>query len=292
MTHLYLVDGTFEIFRCFKATPRASNQSGQEVGAIRGLLQTMVSLLKTDDLTHIAVAFDQIVSRVDPSDKSEDALLRSQFALAADAMRALGITIWPMSRYQADDAIVTGVTMFKSQVDKITMCSSDQDFCQCIDGQRVVLLNRIKKTVQDEAAVVDRYGVLPRQFPTYLGLVGDVSDGIPGIPGFGATNSAKLIRRYDNLESIIDKCEEWRHEVRGGEKLARTLLSRKDEALLYRNLSYRNEKVPLVDEIDRLKWISVNHELLDDMISTIEDDSIMARLRRWDRFTEVSETET
>ena len=146
MGSLFLVDGTFEIFRCYHAADSVRNASGQEVGAARAFFHTMASLLREDGLTHVAVAFDRVVSRADRRDRSDSALIRSQFPLAADISRALGMTVWPMSRYQADDAIATAAHRFRTEpsLDRIVICSNDNDVAQCIEGERVVRLNRIR----------------------------------------------------------------------------------------------------------------------------------------------------
>lgn len=179
---LYLVDVTYKLFRWFKAMPSHTNIQGREVDAIRGLLQTLVSSLKTDDLTHVAVAFDAMVSRTAANDRSESARLRSQYPLALDVVRALGMTLWPMTRVQADDVIASAALQYADHVERIVIFSSDQDFCQCL-YDKVSLWNRSRRTVQTAEDVRSRYGVQPARFAEYLALVGDGSDGLPGVPG-------------------------------------------------------------------------------------------------------------
>ncbi|MEM7362788.1 MAG: 5'-3' exonuclease H3TH domain-containing protein [Pseudomonadota bacterium] len=282
MKTLYLVDGTYELFRCFKATPLHTNAEGREVGAIRGLLQTLVSLLKTDDLSHVAVAFDAMVSRTARSDRSESAMLRSQYPLALDAVRALGMTVWPMVRFQADDAIASAVSRYQSDVDRIVICSSDQDFCQCLN-ERVTLWNRSRRTVQTARDVIKRYGVFPERFADFLALVGDVSDGLPGIPGFGQKTTAMLLDRYADVEAIIEATEEWAQHVRSGDTLAATLLERQEEAILYRDLSILRTDVPLTADIAKLEWQALAREELLKLTETIEDTAVISRLNRWPR---------
>lgn len=280
---VYLVDGTFEIFRCFHGAPRA-RAGGREVGAVRGLLQTLAALLRTEGLTHVAVAFDSVVANtrgLDPN--SNDALLRSQYPLAADAVRALGIALWPMSRFQADDALATGAARYKqaSGVEQVVICSNDKDFAQCVEGERVVLRDRIRKLTTDEAGVLERFGVPPRSIPAYFALVGDPSDGLPGIPGWGARSAAAVLSRYPDIEQIPPQADAWEVSVRGAARLAANLRERYREALLYRNLSILRTDVPLVDELEHVAWRGARRPALEALTALIQDDSVLAGIPRW-----------
>ena len=279
MSALYLIDGTFEIFRCFHAAPHVPNAVGQEVGASRAFFHTMASLLREEDLTHVAIAFDSVVSRVSRSDRSNSALIRSQFPIAADIARALGMTVWPMSRFQADDALATGANRWASDatLDRTVICSNDNDFAQCVIGDRVIVWNRIKKTRMNERDVLVKFGVRPAYIPEYLALVGDPSDGIPGIPGFGPKATVTLIDRYGHLEGIIDNVECWDVTVRGKDNLAATLIDRANEALLYRNLSMLRTDVPLPEKLDDLVWQGANRESVVAVVETMEDPSLLER---------------
>jgi 5'-3' exonuclease len=278
---LYLVDGTFEIFRCFHAADRVQNDDGQEVGASRAFFHTIASLLREDDLTHVAMAFDSVVSRVDRKDRSDSALIRSQFPIVADIARALGITIWPMSRYEADDAIATGAHRFGDEIDRTVICSNDNDFAQCIQADRIVRLNRITKETWNERDVIDRFGVAPQYIPEYLALVGDPSDGIPGIPGFGAKGTAALINRYGHLEDVPMEAADWDTDIRGKTKLGETLAERRNEAILYRNLSTLRTDVPLPDKLEDLVWAGASQDAINTIVTFMSSPDLLERTIRY-----------
>jgi len=280
---LYLVDGTFEIFRCFHGAPRAKNADGDEVGAARGLFHTMASLLREDGLTHVAIAFDSVVSRVDARDTSDSALLRSQYPFAADIGRALGITIWPMSRYQADDAIATAARRFAAdpRIDQVVICSSDNDFAQCVEGRRITIWNRVTKARLDEDGVRMKFGVSPAVIPEYLALVGDPSDGIPGIPGFGPKAAAAILNRFGGIDEIPADHEKWGVPIRNRPSLAAMLSERRREALLYRDLSTLRTDVPLPDALDDLEWHGADREKVEDVARRLDDAELLKRTIRY-----------
>jgi 5'-3' exonuclease len=279
---VHLVDGTFELFRCFHATPRGKDAEGHEVGAGCGLLQTFVSLLRQPDVTHVAVAFDLVAP---PARKPVDDgdLIRAQTALAADVVRALGVVVWPMVRYQADEALATGAARYKTHpdVDQVVICSTDKDFAQCVEGTRVVLLDRIRKTVLDEAGVLQRFGVPPARIPEYFALVGDPSDGLPGLPGWGAKSAAAVLQRYASLEEIPDDPNDWEVKVRGAARLAEVLAARRREAYLYRGLSVRRIDVPLPDELEHLEWHGADRAAIDALTGRIGERQVIERIPRW-----------
>ncbi len=185
-----------------------------------------------------------------------------------------------MKRFQADDVIASAAHRFGDAADVTYICSSDQDFCQCVRGKRVVLMNRIRKTIATEADVISRYGVTPGQFPDYLALVGDVSD---GIPGFGAKKAARLLQEYGDLDQVIAQAPAWAPTMRGGTTLAATLTERSREAELYRNLSIRRSDVPLPHELKDLEWRNIDVPRLAASIADVEEDAVIPRLNRWDR---------
>lgn len=276
---LFLVDGTFEIFRCYHAADHVRNSDGQEVGASRAFFHTITSLLREDSLTHIAIAFDSVVSRVDRGDRSDSALIRSQFPIAADIARALGITIWPMSRYEADDALATAANRFQDAADigQIIICSNDNDFAQCVRGNRIVRLNRITKEYWDEQHVIAKFGVQPHQIPEYLALVGDPSDGIPGIPGYGPKSAAVVIGHYGRIEDIPEDSDAWDVSVRGKDKLASVLAERRNEALLYRNLSTLKTDVPLPEPLSDLAWSGADRSAVEEIAARLEAPTLLER---------------
>ncbi|MEE2658587.1 MAG: 5'-3' exonuclease H3TH domain-containing protein [Candidatus Latescibacterota bacterium] len=285
MPALYLIDGSFELFRCYYGAPKVQRSDGHEVGAARGFYQTMASLLRDPAVTHAAIAFDSMPS-LQARDESDTKLIHAQYDMALEVSRALGITLWPMTTHvQADDALATAAHRFAddSALNEIVICSSDNDFAQCVRGQRVVVLNRIKNIRTDESGVLEKFGVLPERIPEYFALVGDKSDGIPGVPGFGKKSAAAVIQRYGRMEDFPASGELWDVEVRGLPKLVDMFVERRQEALLYRNLSIRNLQVPLPDTLEDLQWCGANRGKVEELSRQLADPGILERtLRKWD----------
>lgn len=284
---VHLVDGTFELFRCFHGAPRAQDSDGREVGAVRGLLATIVSLLHQPGVSHVAVAFDSVVAPppVRGPRQSDEQLIASQAGLAARAVRALGVPVWPTGRYQADELIATAAARFADEPDvrQVVICSNDKDFHQCVRGERVVTFDRVRKVVSDEAAVHAKYGVAPQQIPDLFALVGDRSDGLPGVPGWGATSAAALLQRYGSLSAIPRDEGEWDVTVRGAARLATALRQHWDEALLCRDLSELRVDLPLRQTTAQLEWGGAHRLALQQLCSELGDDSVLARIERWSR---------
>jgi 5'-3' exonuclease len=281
---VHVIDGTFELFRCFHGAPRATSTDGKEVGAVRGLVHTLVALLRKPDVSHVAIAFDQMAGRARGDGRdSADSLLRSQYMPAADAVRALGIVIWPMHRYQADDALATAAARYQAapSVEQIVICTTDRDLMQCVRGDRVVVLDRIRKRVTDEKGVLERFGVRPRQIPELFALVGDPSDGLPGIPGWGAKSAAAVLQRYDCIEDIPGDVSVWDLRVRGAASLAKALASRRREAVLMRNLSILRTDLPLGDDVADLAWGGADREALSQLAVRIDVEDVLERVPLW-----------
>jgi 5'-3' exonuclease len=260
---VHLVDGTFELFRAHFAPRPAKLVRGIDLKATAGLVGSMLALLdeKAEAVTHLAIAFDNpIVSfRNDLFDgyKTDEGVppsLRAQFDLAEEAMRALGIVVWSMDRWEADDALATAATVLSRipEVEQVRILSPDKDLGQVVTGDRVVMLDRIRKKSYDEAAVQVARGVPPASIPDFLGLVGDTSDGIPGLPGFGAKSAAALLRRYGTVEAIPDDASKWDVKITGAPRLAATLAANREEALLYKKLATLVRDVPIDASLDTL----------------------------------------
>ncbi|HZU99984.1 MAG TPA: 5'-3' exonuclease H3TH domain-containing protein, partial [Planctomycetota bacterium] len=208
----------------------------------------------------------------------------SQHGLAAEAIRALGLVIWPMvKRYQADDALATAACRWRdaSGVEQVVVCTPDKDLAQCVSGSRVVLLDRIRDRTTDEAGVLERYGVTPRSIPDFLALAGDAVDGLPGLPGFGPKSAGTLLRRYGRIEEIPHDASAWDVDVRGKERLARTLRERMKEALLYRELTTLALDVPLPETLEELEWKGARRDVLEAFCDEIGDRSVLERIPRW-----------
>ncbi len=281
---MYLVDGTFELFRCFHGAPRATNNSGEEVGAGRALLATLVALLEHRNVTHAAVAFDSIIAPAATSGPSSaEDLIGAQQPLAAEIVRALGLTLWPAGRFQADDLLATGASRLTEDpaVDQVVICTTDNDLNQSVRGRRVVLLDRIRDIETDEEAVRARYGVGPEQIPDLFALVGDRSDGLAGLPGWGAKSAATVLSRYGRIEDIPADPAEWDVTVRRADRLATVLRERHEEAILGRELSVRRPDLPMTVELDALAWRGAHREQIAAVVSRLDDDSAVTRITRW-----------
>ena len=260
---VHLVDGTYELFRAYFALPSIAAPDGREVGAVRGLVQTLLTLLRQPDVTHVAVAFDSVIRsfRNDLFDgyKTGDDTppeLRAQFPLAERAAAALGLVVWPMDEFEADDALGTAAVRWQDApgVEQIVLCSPDKDLSQVVRGDRVVTLDRRREVVTDEAGVREKFGVSPASIPDYLGLVGDSADGIPGIPRWGAKGTAQVLDHYGHIEQIPADATDWAINVRGAKSLSASLSDNMDAALLYRQLATLRLDVPIAEDLAQLEW--------------------------------------
>ena len=279
---VHLVDGTFELFRCFHGAPRALHD-GLEVGAARGMFATMVSLLRDPQVSHLAVSFDSVVAPPPTRAGGAEALIAAQAPLAARACRALNIVVWPSGRYQADELLSTGAAKFAAddRVEQVIICSTDNDFNQCARGERVVVLDRIRAVVTDEAVVRERYGVAPEQLPELFALVGDRSDGLPGVPGWGAKSAAMLLQHYGVLDAIPLDHTQWTVAVRGAASLAASLREHHAEALLCRDLSRLRTDLPLHHSLEQLEWPGADRAKVTSLVDALGDAAPVERVPRW-----------
>jgi 5'-3' exonuclease len=279
---VHLVDGTFELFRCFHGAPRATGADGREVGAARALLATLTALLSQPEVTHVAVAFDSVISAPGADrGKTAEALISSQTPLAADVVRALGLPVWPAARFKADELLATGAARFGHApgVDQVVLCTTDLDLFQCARGDRVVLLDRIRRRVTDEAAIRARFGVAPQQLPDLFALVGDRSDGLPGVPGWGLRSAAALIAAHGSLEAIPEDPARWTPPVRGGARLAASLRAHRREALLAKALLTVRDDVPLLERTaDELAWPGADRGALVEVAARLGDPDAVDRV--------------
>jgi 5'-3' exonuclease len=270
---LHLVDGTFELFRAhYSKRPGHLAPDGREAKATLGLCSSLVALLHDarEAVTHVAVAFDNPVRsfRNDlfagyKTEEGVEPALLAQFDAAEEAARALGLVVWSMREFEADDALATAADRFRDQVDQVRILSPDKDLGQCLSGDRVVQVDRIRGRVIDEAALRERRGVGPRSIPDLLALVGDEADGIPGIPGFGERTAAALLGPHRHLEAIPRDPAAWPVAVRGAPRLAAALASLWEDALLYRKLATLVTDVPLDEPLEALRWPGVPRERLE-----------------------------
>jgi len=258
---IYLVDGTYELFRHFFAVPSAHDINGQEVGAVRGVLNSVLSMIE-DGTTHIGVATDHVVEsfRNDlyPGYKTSEGVapeLLSQFPILEEALQAMGVLVWPMMEFEADDALASAAvkSALDKQVEQVLICTPDKDLAQCVRDKRIVQLDRRRNILRDESAVVAKFGVSPQSIPDYLAVVGDSADGYPGISGWGEKAAASVFSQYPHLEDIPKDWQNW-NSIKRAQKLAEALLGSWDEALLFRKLATLREDAPVFDSIEDLRW--------------------------------------
>jgi 5'-3' exonuclease len=262
IVEIHLIDGTYELFRHFYAVPHARDTEGREVGAVRGVLASLLGMLK-GGVTHIGVATDHVIESFRNSlwagyktGEGIDPDLLTQFPLLEDVLAAAGIAVWPMVEFEADDALASAAfaSAENPQVERVVICTPDKDLAQCVRGTRVVQLNRRTNAVSDEAAVIQKFGVRPESIPDYLALVGDSADGFPGLPGWGAKSTAAVLAKFGHLESIPHDSRDWQVNAASADTLAATLKRHWDDALLFRTLATLRTDVKLFDDVDQLRW--------------------------------------
>ncbi len=285
---LYLIDGTYELFRSYFGAPPRSAPDGREVGATLGITASTLALLADEGVTHVAAAFDTVIesfrNEVYAGYKSgegiEEALL-SQFLLAERALRAIGVTVWSMYDFETDDALATAAVRWANDVEQTVVLSPDKDMAQLYGHPKIVGYDRRKGQFIDRTAVVEKFGVEPESIPDYLALVGDAADGFPGLPGWGAKSSATVLSRYGHLENIPLHPSQWDVTVRGGEKLGTTLRLHMGEALLYRFLAQLRTDVPLPDSLQDLEWHGVPRATFETFCDELGFDRLKTRPERW-----------
>ncbi len=259
---VHLVDGTYELFRHYYALPSARDEDGREVAAVRGVLASVLGMIR-DGATHIAVATDHVIesfrNELWPGYKTSAGVepeLLAQFPLLEEVLSAAGIVVWPMVEFEADDALAAAavVAARDSRVKRVIICTPDKDLAQCVCGARIVQLNRRTHVTLDEPAIIRKFGVLPASIPDYLALVGDSADGYPGLPGWGAKSSAAVLAKFLHLESIPTDYREWRVNAANASILASTLGREREHAMLFRTLATLRTDIALFDGVDELRW--------------------------------------
>jgi 5'-3' exonuclease len=259
---IHLIDGTYELFRHYYAVPSARDREGREVGAVRGVIASVLGLINRG-ATHVGVATDHVIESFRNAMWSAyktgagiDPDLLAQFGLLETALTALGVTVWPMVEFEADDALAAAAARCADDpaVDRVFICTPDKDLAQCVRGSRVVQVNRRTSTVLDEEGVLGKFGVRPRSIPDYLALVGDAADGYPGLPGWGAKSSSAVLRRFERLESIPADWRTWSVNAASPAALSATLAREWDRALLFRDLATLRTEIPLFESVEALRW--------------------------------------
>ena len=284
--NVYLIDGTYELFRHFFAVPAAADVNGQDIGAVRGVLNSVLSMIERG-ATHIGVATDHVVEsfRNDlyPGYKTSAGVPRellTQFPVLEEALEAMGVVVWPMVYYEADDALASAASKAAQddRVRQVIICTPDKDLSQCIVGARVVQLDRRRDILRDEAGVVTKFGVKPQSIPDYLAVVGDSADGFPGLPGWGQKAAALTLSQYPHLEDIPKDWREWPPSIRNARRLSTSLLNFWDDALLFRILATLRLDVPVFNTVDDLRWKGT-HPNFEEQCLRMKSPDLLGRAR-------------
>ena len=260
---VHLIDGTFELFRHFYAVPQARAADGAEVAAVRGVIGSLRGLLNSRVATHIGVATDRVIEsfRNDlwPGYKTGEGIdpaLLSQFPLLEDALVAFGVTVWPMVEFEADDALAAAAVKAAAdpRVTQVRICTPDKDLAQCVSGTRIVQEDRMRRSIRDEAGVIAKFGVPPASVPDYLALVGDSSDGYPGLQGWGAKSAAAVLAKFRHIDQIPADWRSWGVNCARPGALSIALEQNRELAMLFRDLATLRTNVPVFDAVDQLEW--------------------------------------
>ena len=265
--NLHLLDATYELFRAYFGFPHRSAPDGTEIGAVYGIIETTLRLLRQDNVTHLAAATDTVIEsfRNDMFDgyKTGEGIepeLWAQFPLAEEALWVLGVVVWPLVEFEADDGMATAALRWVDDVDKVVILSPDKDMMQCVVGDAIVTFNRREDKEFNEQAVIEKFGVPPVSIPDYLALVGDTADGVPGIAGWGAKSTSTVLASYGRLERIPTSETLWNVKVRGAARLSENLEAAREEAYLFRTLTTLRRDVELEESLDDLEWKGVHKE--------------------------------
>ncbi len=285
---LHLLDGTYELFRSHFGAPSREAPDGREIGATRGIIASTLALLQEPGVTHVAAAFDTVISSFRnelfagyKTDEGMPPELLAQFPLAERALAALGVVVWGMVEYEADDAIATAAHRYRGAFDKIVMLTPDKDMAQCVIGEEVVGFDRRKGEFIDEARVWGKFGVAPASIPDYLALVGDSADGLPGVPGWGAKSTGAVLARYPHVEQIPLEAALWDVDVRSSARLVAALREHIGPALLARYLATLRRDVPLGETAADLEWPGAHREPFEELCDELGFGDLRARPHRW-----------
>jgi len=284
---VHLVDGTYELFRHHFAMPSHTTADGREVAALRGVATSMVGML-ADGATHLAVATDHVVesfrNQMYAGYKTGEGIppdLHAQFHPLEEVLVAMGITVWPMVEFEADDGLASGAAVADAdqRVDRVLICTPDKDLAQCVRAERVVQFDRRKGTVAGHDGVVAKFGVPPASIPDWLALVGDTADGFPGLPRWGAKSAAVVLTRYGHLDNIPDDPSQWDVTVRGAATLAGVLAAQRADAELFRQLATLVTDAPSMSSVDEIAWTGPADNM-DDVLAAYDLGRLAARVRQ------------
>lgn len=290
MLRLYLVDGTYELFRAFYGAPPRSDPDGREVGAVVAFVRSLLALIREGDATHLGCAFDHVIESFRntlyegyKTGEGVDPKLLAQFEPVEKAARACGCAVWPMVEFEADDAIAAAAARWRShpQMERVVICSPDKDLAQCVVDGKVVCLNRRSGVTMDAAGVKAKFGVPPGSIPDWLALVGDSADGFPGVPGWGPKAASTLLSRYASIDSIPERAMDWDVSVRGAERLATALREHREAVNLYRRLATLRTDVDLGVELADLEWKGVPEAEFKELCDQLGEPDLIGAVPRW-----------
>jgi 5'-3' exonuclease len=286
--NLHVLDATYEVFRAFFGRPARTAPDGMEVGATLGVIETTLSLLRQPEVTHVAAATDTVIrsfrNELFAGYKTEEGMppeLLAQFPLMERALDAIGVVIWGMVEFEADDAMATAALRWADDVDQVVLLSPDKDLAQCVIGDRVVCYDRRRQILIDEQGVVAKFGVQPESIPDYLALVGDTADGVPGIPGWGPRSASTLLAKFGRVDRIPDDPKKWGVQVRGPDRLAASLADRREDVTLFRTLTTLRRDVPLAESLEDLEWRGVPRGTFLELCEELGFDDVRTRPHRW-----------
>lgn len=269
--NVFLIDGTYELFRHFYAVPASSDTDGNEIGAVRGVLGSIVAMLE-DGVTHVGVATDHVIESFRnelwsgyKTGEGIDPVLHKQFHPLEKALSAMGVAVWPMEEFEADDGLASAAVKAAADeaVEQVFICTPDKDLAQCVVDNRVVQFDRRAGLLRDAKGVREKFGVSPSSIPDYLALMGDSADGFPGLPGWGHKSASTLLGHYGHLEQIPEKPDSWVVKVRGAKKLAQTLVEQREVALRFRDLATLREDAPVFDSVEQVRWVGPQANFFD-----------------------------
>ncbi len=285
---LHLLDGTYELFRAHFGRPPRNAPDGSPISAVHGVLETVLGLLREEETTHLAAATDKVIEsfRNDMYDgyKTGEGIepeLLAQFPILERALKAMGVVVWDMVEFEADDALATGALIYADDVDQIVIATPDKDCAQCVIDDFVVMLDRRRQVVMNEAGVWEKFGVGPISIPDYLALVGDAADGIPGVPAWGAKSAGALLAEYTRLDQIPPDENDWAITVRGAARLGASLRENLQDALLFRELTTLRRDVPLTETFDELRWQGARRSEFEALCDEFDFGELKTRPHLW-----------
>lgn len=286
---VHLIDGTYELFRAHFGAPPKKSLSGQEVGATLGLIRSLLMLLQTEGVTHVAAAFDHVIESFRnkmyagyKTSEGVDPIILNQFEIAEKAVAALGVPVWSMVKFEADDAIATAAAKFKKEksVEQVIICSVDKDLTQMVDDKKVICWDRRREIILDEKGVVEKFGVKPESIPDYLALVGDSADGYPGIKGWGAASASAVLAKFKHIEAIPKDPKKLPFSLGRATTLLENLQANYQDALLFRELSTLRQDVPLKESLNDLEWKGATSKL-EQVCKELREERILERVKKW-----------